>query len=477
MKPEMPQALHPLWEQATKALAENRSADAANLLQRFVRAAPGHASAWNNLGVALRRLKRWEAAAACFARGIGLSGGDTEAAYSNLGNALRDLGRFAAAETAFRRALDRGGSAGTRYNLSLLLRDMNRVDEALALISPLIAAEPGNRQREWDYSLMLLQKGDWERGFAAYEARWSLPEVPSFASSRPQWDGAPLAGRTLLLLSEQGMGDAIQFARYVPLIVRDGGRVAMQVRKPLLSLFAAAPALAGVELVASDAPLPPHDLCLPLISLMRVLKARPETLPPPLAVDLPPDRLAEAEKIFPPRAGRRRVGIVWAGSPGHRNDRNRSTELASFRPLFAHPGLDIYSFQVGDRARDLAETGIGVLVADLAPRISDFLDSALLMRQMDLIVAVDTGPVHLAGSLGVPAVVVMPFAVDWRWGEKGATTPWYPSLRLVRQPRQGDWESAFAQAMTMIGPPAAQPAAPPPAAKPAAKPTRKKEKR
>jgi hypothetical protein len=467
MKTELPPPLRPLWEQSVKALAEERAAEAANLLQRFVRAAPGYAPGWNNLGVALRRLKRWEAAAACFARGIALPDGATESAFSNLGNALRDLGRFAEAEAMFRRALAKGGSPGTRYNLSLLLRDMNRVDEALTLLTPLIAAEPGNHQREWDYSLMLLQKGDWERGFAAYEARWHLPGVPPFVSDRPQWDGSPLAGRTLLLLSEQGMGDAIQFARYVPLIARDGGRIAMQVRKPLLNLFAAVPALAGVDLAASEGPLPPHDLCLPLISLTRVLKARPETLPPPLSIDLPKDRLAEAEKLFPPRVGRRRVGIVWAGSPGHRNDRNRSAELAAFRPLFAHPGLDLYSFQVGERARDLAETGLGALVSDLSPRIADFLDTAVLMRQMDLMVAVDTGTVHLAGSLGVPTVVVIPFAVDWRWGEDGATTPWYTSLRLVRQPRQGDWEGAFARVMALLAPPA----------KPAVKAAGKKEKR
>lgn len=450
MNRTLPPPLREIWMQSVKALSDNRPADAANLLQRILRAAPGYAPGWNNLGVALRRLKRWEAAAASFSRGIALAGGDTEAAYSNLGNSLRDLGRFAEAETAFRRAIDRGGTPGTRYNFSLLLRDMNRVDEALALIDPVIAADPGNRSYLWDYSLMLLQKGRWAEGFEAYEARWSLPGVPPFASDRPLWDGSPLAGRTLLLLSEQGMGDAIQFARYVPLIARDGGRIAMQLRPPLLPLFAAAPALAGVDLTAMGGALPPHDVCLPLLSLPRVLKARPETLPPPLAFDLPQDRLAEAAKAFPPRLGRRRVGIVWAGSPGHRNDRNRSADLAAFRSLFADPGLDLYSFQIGERARDLAVSGLGALVADLSGRISDFRDTAILLRQVDLLVAVDTGPVHLAGSLGVPTVVVMPFAVDWRWGESGETTPWYASLRLVRQPTQGDWDGAFARAMAMI---------------------------
>ncbi len=249
----------------------------------------------------------------------------------------------------------------------------------------------------------------------------------------------PLAGRTLLLLSEQGMGDAIQFARYAPLIDRDGGSIVMQLRKPLLRLFAAAPALAGVGPVAIDAPLPPHDVVLPMVSLARVLRARPDALPPPLSFAVAEPFLAEAAKAFPPRLGRRRIGIVWAGSPGHSNDRNRSTVLPSFLPLFAHPATDLYSFQIGDRAQDLTTTGFGAMVSDLSSRIGDFLDTAAYLRQIDLLVAVDTSTVHLAGSLGVPTVAMVPHAVDWRWGGAGTTTPWYASLRLARQPAQGVW--------------------------------------
>lgn len=447
-----PAELQNLWDDATAALAAGRNGEAAAALQRLLRAVPGHAQAWNNLGVALRRLRRWDAAEAAFARGLALPGGDTESAWSNLGNALRDGGRFARAEAAFRQARAKGDSPGTRYNYSLLLRDMNRVAEAVEMLGPIVEAEPENAQYRWDYALMRLQLGDWERGFADYEARWRLPGVPAVPSDAPRWTGEALAGRTLLILGEQGMGDVIQFSRFIPLIEPDGGRILLRLRKPLLRLFALAPALAGVEIVSEDDPPPAHDLAIPVGSLPLVLGARPETLPPPLAFAVPDEMVAAAAPAFPPRAGRKRVGLVWAGSPGHRNDRNRSTEPKTFLPLFAHPGVDLYALQVGDRAADLAASGLGALLTDLSGRLSDFLDTAAHLRHLDLLVAVDTGTVHLAGSLGLPTVVVMPQAVDWRWGAEGTATPWYAALRLARQPSQGDWAGAVARALAMIAP-------------------------
>ncbi|MBN2752415.1 MAG: glycosyltransferase family protein [Rhodospirillaceae bacterium] len=450
----LPASLAPLWEAATAALTEGRLGDAVGALQRLLRVVPGYAAGWNNLGVALRRLRRWEAAEACFQRGLGLPGGNTESGWSNLGNALRDVGRFVDAEVAFHRALKAGGAVGTQYNYALLLRDMNRVDEAIAVLGPLVAAGHGGGAYRWDYALMLLQKGDWEAGFAAYESRWELSDVPKCASDRPVWRGEPLSGKTLAILSEQGMGDMIQFARFVPAVIAMGGHVVMQVRPPLLRLFAQIPALVGVRLVSVTDPLPHHDLMSPVGSLPLVLHARPETLPPPLAFSLPEDQIAAAAKALPPRMGRRRVGIVWAGSPGHRNDRHRSAPLSAFLPLFRHPGLDLYSFQVGARAADLADSGLGVVLTDLSSRLGDFSDTAAYLRQIDVLVAVDTGIVHLAGSLGVPTLVVTPQAVDWRWGGIGTTPPWYASLRIVRQTRQGDWDGAFAQVLALLAHPA-----------------------
>lgn len=440
----MTAAPHPAgWDAAIALLGAGRLDEAAVALGGIVRADPGHAPAWNNLGIALRRLRRFNLAEAALRRGLALPEGDTEGAWSNLGNVLRDQGRFDEAEAAFAAAIRAGGSAGTRYNAALLLRDRGRLDEALAMIAPAVAADPANPRYAWDLALMLLQAGDWGRGFAAYEARWRLPGVARPASEQPWWQGEPLAGRTLLLVGEQGMGDAIQFARFIPQIRRDGGRIILAVRKPLLRLMQAAPALADVAVVEATAELPAHDLLLPLMSLPRVLGATPETLPPPLGFGVGDSARAAASARFSPRAGRRRVGLVWAGSAGHRNDRNRSARFESFLPLLADPGLDVQSLQIGPRAADAAAAAHAGLIGDLAPAIDDFLDTAAFLLTIDVLVSVDTGIVHLAGSLGVPTVVVVPEACDWRWGIAASDTPWYPSLGLIRQPRQGDWAAAM----------------------------------
>jgi tetratricopeptide (TPR) repeat protein len=436
--------LAPLWSQALGLLKAGRDMEAEAALAALLGRAPDYAAAWTNLGVALRRQGRFGAAEAAARRGLALPGGATEAAWSNLGNLLRDQGRFAEADDAFIAAVAAGGGHGTRYNRALLLRDRGRLDDALAEIAPALAAEPANPQIQWDHALIRLQAGDWRTGFEAYEARWRLPGVPMPASDRPWWTGEPLAGRTLLLTSEQGMGDVIQFGRFIAQIP-DDGRIVLALRRPLLRLFRTAPALERVRLVDAAEPLPPHDLILPLLSLPRVLRATPETLPPPLAFQVPQAAVAAAEDRLAPRGGRRRLGLVWAGSSGHRNDRNRSAPLGQFLPLLADPAWDVFSFQVGPHAAELGAHGLGGLVRDLAPLIDDFLDTAAFLLTIERLVTVDTGIAHLAGSLDVSTSVLVPEACDWRWGVGVSASPWYSSLSLVRQPRQGDWSAAVAQ--------------------------------
>ena len=443
--------LAPLWSHALDLLKAGRDVEAQAVLATLLNAAPGYAPAWNNLAVALRRQGRFGPAEAAAKRGLALPGGDTDGGWSNLGNLLRDQGRFAEAEDAFAAAIRAGGGHGTRYNLALLLRDRGRLDAALAEIAPALAAEPGNPQYQWDHALIRLQAGDWQAGFEAYEARWRLPGVPAPASDRPWWTGEPLDGRTLLLVGEQGLGDVIQFARFVAQ-VPPGGRLALAVRKPLLRLLRAAPALGGVAVVDAAEPLPPHDLVLPLLSLPRVLRTTPETLPLPVEFRIPEAAVADADARLGPRHGRRRLGIVWAGSSGHRNDRNRSAPLAVLVPLLADPSWEVLSFQFGPHAAELASHGLAGLVRDIAPMIDDFLDTAAFLRTIERLVTVDTGIAHLAGSLGVPTSVMVPEACDWRWGVDGAASLWYPSLTLVRQPRQGDWAAAIARLAALPAP-------------------------
>jgi len=444
----LPPHLQELWQRIVEAMQVGRIGDAANDLQRLLKVAPGYAPGWNNLGVALRRMQLWEAAEASFRRGLALPGGGTEIAWSNYGNALRDNGRFRDAERAFQNAIKAGdgeGSEGTRYNYSLLLRDMNRLEEALKLIIPIIANNPENGQYQWDYSLMLLQTGNWDKGFPCYENRWKLQGLQAPRTGQPVWNNEDLEDKTLVLLTEQGMGDSIHFSRYIPQIPLKTGKLIIQVRKPLVRLFQMVPELKHAAIVADDQPIPKHDYHLPIGSLPGRVNAKPDAIPAPLTFQVPDTMVQKAAASFPERRGRRRIGFIWAGSPGHKNDRNRSCRIEDFLPLLSNPAWDAYSFQVGPSSKDLGTTGAGALCSDLSGHIYDFLDTAAYLKHIDLLVAVDTGPAHLAGSLGIPTVILTPEAVDWRWGIKQSRTPWYKSVTLIHQDVQGNWPSAFAK--------------------------------
>jgi len=403
---------------------------------------PQQPQAYNNMGVALRASGAFHAAIASYHLAIALRG-DDPGSHSNLGNALRALGRHEEAEMHHREAiaLD-SGYLEAHYNLGLVLKDQGKLDEALACLEAVVEQKPDYVDAHWDLALALLMKGDLESGFQEYEWRWRLAENQPRHFDEPDWRGDPLDGRTILLHAEQGIGDSIQFARYVALVARRGGRVVLECQKTLVDLFAT---LDGpTEIAARGDALPDFDVHAPLLSLPHIFKTELGSIPATanyLAADS-----ARVEKFDEAiDAQRFNVGLVWAGKPTHRNDRNRTAGIEPFIGLLGTPGCAFHSLQVGPRTADIQATGCTGLMRDHTDAIENFADTAALVSALDLVISVDTSVCHLAGALGKKCWVVLPYTPDWRWLMERDDSPWYPALRLFRQESFGDWPSVFAR--------------------------------
>ncbi|CCG41930.1 tetratricopeptide repeat protein [Magnetospirillum molischianum] len=420
------------YESALTALKAGDLTRAENELAQLVRLDPNRAVAHGDLGVLLRRRGLPAAAAACYRRSLALAP-DRAATLSNLGNALRELGRLDEAEVALSRAVElEPDSVGFRYNLALLLRDRRRPEEALAMMEPLLELQPGNAEIEWDIALTRLYLDDFHRGFAGYEARERLPRTLHRVFPGERWRGGSVAGRTVLLVSEQGFGDALQFVRFVPMLSRLGARVVLECLPELSELFGTLPGLAAV-IAKGDAP-PPYDLWAPMASLPHLLRVGVADLPGPCPYLTAPPR--SGPQLPLPQGVRRTAGLVWAGKT---NPRDRSWPLEALVPLLSDPSIGWVSLQHGPRGADLTRLGIDRLVIDAVPALTSFADTAALMARLDLIVTIDTAAAHLAGALGRPAYVLLRHVSDWRWGDVRDDSPWYPTLRLFRQSDPDDY--------------------------------------
>ena len=407
---------------------------------------PDGPRAYNNMGVALRALGRPEAALAAYRRSLALRD-DDPGLFSNMGNILRHLGRQEEGAESLRRSVAlRPDSADAWRNLGLVLRDLGELDEAIACFDRSDALRPDHTDTLWDRAYAQLLKGDLAAGFAGYEVRWGLAEAKPREFAQPLWDGGALAGRTLLLYAEQGFGDTIQFARYIPRVAAMGGQVVLECQPELMELLRS---VEGVEkFVAKDEALPPFDLQCPLVSLPHILGTILETVPaetPYLSVEPRDDRRLETAPGIAAR-----IGLAWGGSPTHKNDRNRSIPFEHFLRLAERPDTMLYSLQKGGRTEVLQTSACAALIRNLAPRIESFADTARFVRQLDLVITCDTSVAHLVGALAKPVWVLLPFAPDWRWMRDRTDSPWYPGMRLFRQRRPGDWDGVFEEARAAL---------------------------
>ena len=432
-------------------LLDGRAEEAVEALTTLLGMTPLSAAAYANLGMAYRRLGRVEEAVGYYRCALGFAPGDP-GVLNNLGVTLQDLGRLDEAAACFRQSIAaQPDAAHTHLNLALVARDAMRVDESIALARTATRLAPTLAEAHTALGFGLLLKGDLEEGFAEYEWRSRMADFPSpkRSFSSPAWDGTDITGRTLLIHDEQGVGDTIMLARYAPLLQARGIRVFVECNTQLVRLLSSMPGIEGV--VGRFDTLPPHDAHVALASLPHRLGTMLYTIPaeaPYLRAE-PALVAAWAERMGCSRG--LRVGLVWAGNPTFKADRIRSPRLKAFLPLLETPGIELFGLQMGAGRQDLESCApLPASFTDLGAAITDFADTAAIMENLDLVISSCTAPAHLAGALGRPVWTVLPFAPDWRWLDAGLCTPWYPTMRLFRQDRRGDWTPVMARVRTAL---------------------------
>jgi tetratricopeptide (TPR) repeat protein len=433
-----------LNQRANVLVSLERPQEALAELQQVLAKLPNHVEARLTSGIVHAMLGLPEQALADFDAALKLAPGHPGVHY-NRGVALLALGRYAEAAEAYDRAVTIAPPyAAAWLNRGKAQMQLNRCDEAIASYGQALAVRKDYADAHFNRALALLTRGDYRRGFEDYEWRWRRTGMPPPASrGKPLWLGEyPLARKTVLLHAEQGLGDTIQFARYVPLVAADGARVIVEVQAELKSLMTRLNGVTAV--VGRGEAAPPFDVHCPLGSLPLALHTDFATVPatiPYFAADAAKLAQWSARLAALPRP---RIALSWSGNPNHDNDRNRSIAFARLTPLFSAPATFI-SIQREVRPEDAAALAAERRVTDLGPALDDFGDTAAVLDLCDLVIAVDTAPAHLAGALGRPLWVLVPFAPDWRWTREAATTPWYPAARLFRQTVPGDWDSLIAR--------------------------------
>lgn len=425
---------------------QQRYAEAIESYQQAVRLKPDFAEAYNHLGVVLNKQGRSAEAMDSYRHAL-QADPDYAEAYNNLGIVLKDHEQFVEAIRHFERALRLDPDfAEAHYNLANSLRDEGRCAEALAGYRRAIQLKPDYAEAHWNMSLALLLNGDFIEGWKGYKWRRNAQLkviIDRHCSSKPRWDGGSFKGQRLFVHYEQGLGDNIQFVRYLPMIKARGGTVIFETLRPLMGLLQGFPGIDElVEYRVDEKPSVDFDVYASLLDMPHVFGTTLETIPAPVPyIHAAPAKVRCWRNVL---AGPDlKVGIVWAGSSVHGNDRYRSCKLECFAPLTKISGVRLYGLQKGDavaRMDELAETMPGI---NLSKNLVDFTDTAAAIENLDLVISVDTSVLHLAGAMGKPTWALLPFAPEWRWMLNRQDSPWYPTMKLFRQDAWNGWESVF----------------------------------
>jgi tetratricopeptide (TPR) repeat protein len=437
-KPHMESNLEQAAAHLNLGVARKAAGDLDGALSGMLRAlelVPGWPEARYNLGNLLVARGDFPGAASAYRRALDARP-DWPQAWNALGTALRQAGDLAGSLEAHRQAIALAPDwSAAHHNLAVALQRLDREVEAEEGFRQAIERDPEADESHVSLGLLLLKQGDFAAGWREFEWRFANGGVPAKLGGRPQpvWQGEPLAGRTLLVCAEQGSGAQIQFLRFVPKLAELGGRIFVEAPSNLARLFASCPGIVPLGEPCDEA-----DLQIPLLSVPRVLGTTLETLPAEIPyLSAPTEPRPDLDAALSPYRDDFKIGIAWSGNPLHCLNPDRSCSPADFAVLGDLPGMRLFSLQYGDQYAQ----GI----TSLAGSLGDFASTAAVMERMDLILTVDTYTAHLAGALGRPVWTLLHTPCDWRWMAGQDDTPWYPGMRLFRQPSPGDWPGVFQQ--------------------------------
>jgi tetratricopeptide (TPR) repeat protein len=461
LKPTYPDAHNSLGI-ALMELGRLEEAEASS--REALRLKPSFAEAHNSLGTILEKQSRLDAAVASFHEAIRLKPNMAQG-YNNLGNALKRQSKYDEAVDCYKKALQlKPDYAEAHTNLGNIRVQQTLYDEAQLCYNEALRLEPEHPETHFNQSLLWLQLGKWEQGWREYEWRWTTKSFPRYSFTQPRWDGSRSSGQTVLLLAEQGLGDTLQFIRYAPALRERCDRVILQCQTPLLRLLSDTQ---GVDqVVPQSAPLPAFDAYIPLLSLPGILGASVDDLLSEVPYLHPDSALVDQWKTEMSEVCNSHylIGIAWQGNPIFRVDRQRSVPLEQFSRLAEIPGVRLISLQKGPGTEQLPRkcgvqsaecdvqenpgSALRTLYSALRTPVLDeasgpFMDTAALMKSLDLVISSDTAVPHLAGALGVPVWVALPLVPDWRWLLDREDCPWYPSMRLFRQTKFEQWNDVF----------------------------------
>lgn len=422
---------------------KGRSDDAATLYRAILKIDAAHAPSWLNLGTILRHQGKHWAAAGCASRAVALDP-DNAGYLTNWGNCLSDLDEMEGSLAAHARAVAlRPNDALIRNNYAIALREFEKYEEALREFDAALALKPDDPALLWDRAITALHLGDYEGGWDAFEVRWKQKNIRTRPQVAPEWRGEDLNGKTILVYEEQGFGDSILCSRFLPMVKARGGHVVLECKQALHRLFSG---IGGIDQMVDQTPAAgSYDYQVPMMSLPGIFKTRLDNIPAPATLTPAPQVPPAAAALLALGRGKLRVGIVWSGSTTFGRNRKRAVALDRFLPLASIPGVQLYSLQKGPCEKELLESGADGLILPLGPHVNDFADTAAVLQELDLVIMTDSSVAHLAASAGRPVWNLLCFFPYWLYLHAREDSPWYPTMRLMRQETPGGWDALFAR--------------------------------
>lgn len=432
-----------VFRHALAVHGKGRRDDAAKLYRALLKIDANHAPSWINLGTILRQQGQYWAAAGCASRAVALDP-DNAGYLTNWGNCLGDLDQMDGALAAHAKAAQlKPNDPLIRNNYAIALREFERYEDALREFDAALALKPGDASLLWDRAITDLHLGHYEDGWDAFEIRWQQKQMRRRPQVAPEWRGEDLSGKTILVYEEQGFGDSILCSRYLPMVKEHGGRIVLECKAPLHRLFSG---IQGIDQMTDQTPAAgTYDYQVPMMSLPGIFKTRLDTIPAPATVAAAPDIPAAAAALLALGRGKLRVGVVWSGSTTFGRNRKRAVGIDRFLPLASIPGVQLYSLQKGPCEQELVDSGAEGLILPLGPHVNDFADTAAVLGELDLVIMTDSSVAHLAASVGRPVWNLLCFFPYWLYLHGREDSPWYPSMRLMRQETAGGWDALFAR--------------------------------